>query len=254
MDLIIEELVLGAWQANCYVLGDRDSGRAVVVDPGQGGAEPVERVLTRHGLRCEALLLTHGHVDHVWAVPELSADLDAPAYLHPGDTWLWRNPAAAFGEHLPVETLVRQFGLEWEPSHVPLEELADGMRLRPAGLDLEVRHAPGHTPGSCAFLLRGARALVAVPAAQATANSEAAAVAPEEEGVDLLLSGDLLFAGSVGRTDLARGSTTDLLTSIERRVLDLSDATVVAPGHGPRTTVGHERRTNPFLRDIVGGS
>jgi hydroxyacylglutathione hydrolase len=229
MDVFMEEFVLGAWQANCYVLGDRDRGGAVVVDPGQGGGGAVREALDRNEVRCEAILLTHGHVDHLWAVPELARSFDVPAFLHPDDSWLWRNPAAAFGEHLPVEVLEEQFGMRWTTQGVALEDLRDGDRLRFAGLPFEVRHTPGHTPGSCVFLM-------------------ATAEGPSPVDGDLLLSGDLLFAGSVGRTDFPRGSHESLLGSIRRQVLTLDDATVVASGHGPATTVGRERHTNPFLQ------
>lgn len=232
MDLFIEEFVCGAWQANCYVLGDRDAGRAVVVDPGQDARQPVTAALERNGVRCEAVLLTHGHLDHLWSVPELSPTFDAPTFLHPDDRWLWDNPAQAFGP-LPLAALEQQFGLEWRTDDVELEDLHDGDRLLQGGLTFDVRHTPGHTPGSCIFVLPGAER--AVP------------LGPDVGDTDLVLSGDLLFAGSVGRTDFPRGSHADLLASIKRSVLPLPDGAVVASGHGPRTTVGRERRSNPFL-------
>lgn len=228
MDAFCEELTLGSWQANCYVLGDRDRGTAVVVDPGQDALAPVASILKRNGTRCEAILLTHGHLDHLWSVPELARTLTAPVFLHPDDGWLWRNPAQGFGP-VPVEALEQQFGLIWDVSDVEVSSLGDGDRIKAGGLLFDVRHTPGHTPGSCVFLLRTEDGPVPVDA-------------------DLLLSGDLIFAGSVGRTDLPRGSTADLLASIERAVLTLDDATVIASGHGPRTTVGRERVSNPFLR------
>jgi glyoxylase-like metal-dependent hydrolase (beta-lactamase superfamily II) len=231
MDAFMEEFVLGAWQANCYVLGDRETGTGVIIDPGQDAAEHVTAALDAHGVRPEAVLLTHGHLDHLWSVPELVRALDVPVFLHPGDRWLWDNPAQAFGD-LPVELLEREFGLRWSPGAVRPEDLSDGQRLTLGGLSFEVRHTPGHTPGSCVFWLRAGDG--PVPVGQIL-------------GADLLLSGDLIFAGSVGRTDFPRGSHADLLASIERSVLPLSDETVIASGHGPRTTVGAERDANPFL-------
>jgi len=223
----IEGFALGMWQANCYVLGDDELGTCVVVDPGQGGGEAVRARLAGRGARCEAILLTHGHLDHVWAVPELAAELDVPVLLHAEDRWLWDDPAAAFGQ-LPPGALKAQFGLDWDPPTERLEPLHDGMSLRLAGCSLQVRHTPGHTPGSSVFLLM-------------------------DTGQDdpLLLSGDLIFAGSVGRTDFPRGSWDQQLASIERVVLPLPDPTVILSGHGPETTVGVERATNPFLREIV---
>jgi hydroxyacylglutathione hydrolase len=224
---LIEALTLGMWQANCFILGDRELGTAVVVDPGQDGAEPVRERLDAHGLRCEAILLTHGHLDHLWSAPELSRDLDCPVLLHPDDRWLWDDPAAAFG-NLPPGALEAQFGLKWDPPAERLEEIRDGQTLSMAGYRIKVRHTPGHTPGSSVFLI-------------------------EDVGEDepLLFSGDLIFQGSVGRTDFPRGSWEELLSSIQRVVLPLEDSTMILSGHGYETTVGRERSTNPFLGEIV---
>ena len=222
----IDRFVLGMWQANCYILGDVEDGTAIVVDPGQGGAEPVLGRLGERGVRCEAILLTHGHLDHLWSVPELAAELNVPILLHPGDRWLWDDPAAAFGT-FPPGTLRAQFGLDWDPPTQHLEDIRDGQTLSFAGTRLTVRHAPGHTPGSCVFLI------------------------DDPAGEPLLLSGDLVFAGSVGRTDFPRGSWDQQMQSIERVVLPLPDATAVLSGHGPETTVGAERHVNPYLRDLA---
>lgn len=222
---LIESLCLGMWQTNCYLLGDRELGTAVVVDPGQGGSAVVGERLEANGLRCEALLLTHGHLDHLWAVPELARDLDVPVFLHADDRWLWDNPVAGFSD-APPGALEAQFGLRWEPPGERLQELRDGMTLRLAGLRMQVRHTPGHTPGSCVFLLG------------------------ERTDDGLLLSGDLLFAGSVGRTDFPRGSWAEQMASLRRVVLPLADATRVLAGHGPETTVGAERRGNPYLAGL----
>lgn len=222
MARLIDRLVLGMWQANCFVVGNRETGRAVVVDPGQDGAGPVVERLDARRLTCEAVLLTHGHLDHLWAAPDLAERLDLPVLLHPDDRWLWDNPAAGFGA--PLADLEAQLGLRWEPPTQRLEDIKDGQVLPFADLGLHVRHTPGHTPGSCVF------------------------VADDDEPI--LLSGDLLFAGSVGRTDLPRGSMDQQNDSLRRVVLPLPDTTRVHPGHGPDTTVGAERTTNPFLRAL----
>lgn len=220
----IEGFPLGLWEANCYLLGDAETGTCVVVDPGQDGAAAVRERLHARDVECEAILLTHGHLDHVWSVPELASQLDVPVFLHPDDRWLWDDPVAAFGGG--VADALRQFGLDWDPPTERLEDLRGGQRLTLAGMRFEVRHTPGHTPGSCVFLLADA-------------------------GPDpVLLSGDLLFAGSVGRTDFPRGSAEQQDASLAREILVLPDETHVAPGHGPATTVGTERVANLFLRGI----
>lgn len=223
----IEGFALGMWQANCYILGDTELGSAVVVDPGQDGAPVVRERLAARGVSCEAILLTHGHLDHLWAVPELARDLDVPVLLHSGDHYLWEDPAAAFGD-LPPGALQTQFGLDWDPPEGVLEDLHDEQTLSFGGIALQVRHTPGHTPGSSVFLLT-------------------------DTGADdpVLVSGDLIFAGSVGRTDFPRGSWEDQMSSIARVVLPLEDRTVIVSGHGPETTVGAERAGNPFLRELV---
>jgi glyoxylase-like metal-dependent hydrolase (beta-lactamase superfamily II) len=225
----LEGFALGMWQANCYVLGDAERGTAVVVDPGQDGAEVVQDCLARRGVVCEAILCTHGHLDHVWAVPELAESLDVPILLHPDDRYMWDNPAKAFGD-LPMSVLQSELGLDWDPPSDRLQSIADAQSLALVGLSFEVRHTPGHTPGSSVFLVR--------PVEESTAEP-------------LLLSGDLVFAGSVGRTDFPGGSWEDHMASIKRAVLPLPDETAVHSGHGPATTVGAERRSNPFLREIV---
>lgn len=224
----LDVLSLGMWQANCYVLGDRDRGEAVIVDPGQDGGPPVRERLAARGVEAVAILLTHGHLDHVWAVPELARGLEVPVLLHPEDRWLWDDPAAAFGGVLSPVVLEQELGLVWDPPTERLESVKDRQRLGFAGFDLEVRHTPGHTPGSSVFLLDDDHAL----------------------GDPVLVSGDLLFAGSVGRTDFPRGSWDQQRASLRDAVLPLDDAVRVAPGHGPETTVGTERATNPFLAEL----
>lgn len=227
---------LGRWQTNCYLVGDRSTNTAVVIDPGEGATAVVNELLSSLELDCEAILLTHGHIDHLWSIPELAREHDAVVLLHPEDRWLFDNPAATFGG--PVEALAEQFGLTWDAPTQWLRPITDRETLTYAGTTFTVAHTPGHTPGSVTFLLddqSGTPLTFALASNDTTPNS-------------VLFSGDLLFAGSVGRTDFPRGSTADLLSSIRERVLTLTDDTLVLAGHGPDTTVGDERHNNPFLR------
>lgn len=243
-DLFVRGGALGRWQTNCLAIGDRNAGVAVVVDPGEGGTDWVPRVMEREGVRCEAILLTHGHLDHLWSAPELAEQLDVPVLLHPDDRWLWRDPSAGFGQ-LPPDTMERLLGRPWKVPDERLEDLADRAKLTCGALEIEAVHTPGHTPGHVTFLVHGL--------SQADLSLHSRDLdAPREVGV--LVSGDLLFRDSVGRTDFPRGSWEQLLESIERTVLPLEDDTLVLPGHGPETTVGRERRRNPFLSDLVGRS
>ena len=232
---VLEAARLGAWATNCVVLGDRSTGEAVVVDPGQGGARAVPQLLDRVGLRAVAILLTHAHLDHLWAAPELARELDVPVHLHPDDAWLWARPAEAFGPQ--GAQLAAGFGFaDWDVAGVDLRPLADGQRLRLAGLAIDVHHTPGHTPGHVVLTtgdLVGAPVRLDGRVLQATGP--------------VLLSGDLLFAGSIGRTDLAGGDPVEMSRSLARTMARCDDATLVIPGHGDATTIAQERSTNPFL-------
>jgi len=232
---VLEAARLGAWATNCVVLGDRSTGEAVIVDPGQGGERAVPILLQRVGLRACAILLTHAHLDHLWAAPELARALGIPVHLHPDDAWLWARPEEAFGPQ--GAQLAAGFGFrDWDITDVDLRPLADGQRLRLAGLTIDVRHTPGHSPGHVTFLtedLAGARMRLD--------ERPIAAAGP------VLISGDLLFAGSIGRTDLAGGDPAAMMRSLAQCMAGCADDTVVIPGHGDATTIGTERRRNPFL-------
>ncbi|WP_053717473.1 MBL fold metallo-hydrolase [Saccharothrix sp. NRRL B-16348] len=213
----------GALQANCFVLATGAGGPCVVVDPGQEAAEPVAEALREHRLSPVAVLLTHGHFDHTFSVAPVCDGNDIPAWIHPDDRGMLSDPlrgmsaqsqAAFFGGKLEMR----------EPREV--RELVDGAELDLAGLRLTVDHTPGHTGGSVMFR------------------------AGAEEGGRLVLSGDTLFAGSIGRTDLPGGNHREMLTSLRTKVLTLADDTVVLPGHGPTTTIGRERVSNPFLLEL----
>jgi hydroxyacylglutathione hydrolase len=236
---------LGRWQANCYVIGDRALGRAIVVDPGEHAERVIPEVVEALDVRVEAILATHGHIDHIWSAPHLAQRFDVPVLLHEADHWLWDDPAAGLG--VPRALLEAELDLVWAPPAGLLRPVTDHERLRFGGLRLEARHTPGHTPGHVVYLTHDLAdaeiGLLIDPA------SPAGLVAREHAAVPaaVLLSGDLLFAGSIGRTDFPRGSPEDMMHSLADAVLTLEDDTLVLAGHERHTTVGRERTTNPFL-------
>lgn len=271
---LLISLCLGQWEANTVLLVDTREATAAVVDPGQGAADLLPAVLAELHVDLETILLTHGHLDHLWAAPDLARATGAQVRLHPADRWLWDQPAAAFGA--PAATLA-DVGMQWDTTSVDPAPLDDGQRLTVAGIDIEVLHTPGHTPGHVAFLAAttsvaqgimvgrridglapsmvaaevSAEVDMAPPSAATPPNGAALASVRLEIGPETLLSGDLLFAGSIGRTDLARGSTPDMMHSLAKIIDRCDDDVVVVPGHGPATTVGHERRHNPYLGEVT---
>jgi glyoxylase-like metal-dependent hydrolase (beta-lactamase superfamily II) len=218
----------GAFAANCYIVAPQAGAECVIIDPGQDAESGIDEILAEHRLRPAAVLLTHGHLDHIWSVAPVCGAKGIPAYIHPDDRALLTDPARGFSLAMGQQLFG---GLKFtEPDDV--KELTDGMTLNLVGLDVVVDHAPGHTEGSVTFRL---------PVAQ---TGQA----------DVLFSGDLLFAGSIGRTDLPGGDYQTILRSLARVCLTLPDDTVVLSGHGPQTTIGTERRTNPFLSGLAPAS
>jgi hydroxyacylglutathione hydrolase len=210
----------GAFAANCYIVAPAPGEECVIIDPGQDAERGIEELLARYRLKPVAVLLTHGHIDHVWSVGPVCGAKGIPAWIHPADRGLLADPASGLALNVGQELFG---GITFtEPDDV--RELTDGAALELAGVQLTVGHVPGHTPGSVTF--RGGA-----------------------DDLDALFSGDLLFAGSIGRTDLPGGDHATMLKSLAR-TLTLPDKTVVLPGHGPQTTVGAERRTNPFLTGL----
>lgn len=216
-----------AFGTNCYVVATAPGEQCVVVDPGIGVTARLDDLLDEHRLSPVAVLLTHGHLDHTFSVTPVCQARGVPAYLHPADNEMLADPAKG------LSTDLRQlFGgrFTWaEPDDVVA--LPDGGTIALAGLEITVDHAPGHTGGSVLFRL------------------------PAETDVPpLCLSGDVLFAGSIGRTDLPGGDDRQMRASLRDKILPLADETVVLPGHGPETTIGRERATNPFLLDVAGAT
>ncbi len=229
-----------AFGTNCYVLAPAAGEECLVVDPGFGVEDTLREVLEQHRLRPAAVLLTHGHIDHTYAVTPVCGGTLA-AHVHRDDRYRLHDALAHSNPGI-VAMLEQQFGARatWkDPDRVV--ELGDGDRLELAGLDVEVRHAPGHTEGSVLFRLPTVPAELRGPGVGGQASPE----------VDTtVLSGDVLFAGSIGRTDLPGGDDAAMRRSLREVVLPLPDSTLVLPGHGPATTMRQERTSNPYLRGL----
>ncbi len=211
--MIVEHLAVGPLQCTCTIVGDAASGEAIVVDGGDDVPAIAER-LRALGLRAKYLAHTHAHIDHIGALGELRDTCGGQALLHPADKPLYAMLALQ----------AQWIGLTTVPPIVHIDaDLQDGDALVAGALSLRCLHTPGHTPGSTSFAL-------------------------EADGkTQLLLTGDTLFAGSVGRYDLGGTSIADIVGSIYAKLLVYDDATRVVPGHGPSTTIGRERRSNPYL-------
>jgi hydroxyacylglutathione hydrolase len=208
--LDVTMMTVGPLQENCYLVVDRTTGEGVLVDPGDE-ADTILAVLNEKQARLTAIWLTHAHVDHVGAVAPIVAALPVPVYLHPADLPLYTR-AAATG---------RLYGMDFEQPEPPDRELAEGDVLHCGTVRFEVYHLPGHAPGHVAFVGNG-----------------------------LCLSGDVLFAGSMGRTDLPLSDPTAMHQSLQRMAA-MPGELVVLPGHGETTTLEREQATNPFLRGIA---
>ena len=228
--MLIKGFPAGSFAANCYVIAPGAGEDCLIIDPGEDAAPGIDEIVEEHRLRPVAVLATHGHIDHIWSIAPVCDGAGVPAYIHPADRALLTDPAKGLSLN-PGQQLFGGLTLS-EPADVL--ELADGMTLDLAGISLRVDHAPGHTPGSVAFRLAGDGS-----AAEQIARRGA------------LFTGDLLFAGSIGRTDLPGGDYPTILDSLARVCLPLADETVVLPGHGPLTTIGAERVNNQFLRGLA---
>jgi len=224
--VFIASFPAGPWQTNCYVAATAPGAECVVVDPGMDALAGVREVVAEHRLKPVAALLTHGHLDHMYSVTPLCASYDATCWIHPSDRALLADPLRGMGPD--TAALLAQLSPGAKPFVEPddVRELADGAGVEVAGITFTCLHAPGHTEGSTMFW---------TPYDQAGLTS-------------LVFSGDVLFAGSVGRTDLPGGSAEEMLHSLQTKVLALPDPTAVLPGHGPPTTIATERATNPYLQ------
>ncbi len=218
-----------AFDTNCYVVAPAPGEQCVVVDPGIGVEQQLDELLREFDLQPVAVLLTHGHLDHTFSVTPVCGARGIPAWISSGDREQLADPAKYLS---PQATQIFGGRLQWsEPDDVRLLDPAEPLEI--AGLRIGVDLAPGHTTGSVTFRLPGDEV-------------------DGEAGAPVLLSGDVLFAGSIGRTDLPTGSWEPMQASLRDVILPMTDETIVLPGHGPATTIGRERPANPFLQDLGG--
>jgi glyoxylase-like metal-dependent hydrolase (beta-lactamase superfamily II) len=207
----IARVTVGPFEENCYLVVDEATGHAVLIDPGDEAKRIIQ--LVRHSRAVlEAIWLTHAHIDHIGALAAVKRVWDVPVFLHPADAKLFAAGA----------TQAAFYGLPFEQPDAPERSLADGDCMRVGSLEFQVLHTPGHAPGLVVF-----------------------------SGNGVLLAGDLLFAGSIGRTDLPLSNPVDMEASLARVMRELSDQTIVHPGHGPQTIIGRERATNPFVNGLA---
>ena len=221
----------GPWQANCYLAATAAGAECVIVDPGVAASSGVRQLIEANGLIPVGILLTHGHIDHIASAAELADEWGVPAWIHAADRELLTDPAAGLGPET-ASLLAQLLGDQ------PLDEPRD-LRFFESGLDVaglcfDVIHAPGHRPG-CVMLRT--------------------ALAGNDQADRVVFSGDVLFAGSIGRTDLPGGDHAVMLDTLRGPVLDLSDTSAILPGHGGQTLMARERAVNPYLQaDYLGGA
>lgn len=222
--MLLEVVVAPYFQTNCWIFAPAKNSECFIVDPGIANPNllgPIRDLLNKYNLKPVASLITHGHLDHTFSVVPLSSQYQIPALVHAMDRKLLLDPfkalqAGGMSAQIMAELGVTKFS---EPDEV--KELADRQELQIAGFNIEVTHAPGHTAGSAMFTVDGT----------------------------YLISGDVLFAGAIGRTDMPTGSAAQMRTSLREKILPLADDLIVLPGHGPQTTIGRERKVNPYLQE-----
>jgi hydroxyacylglutathione hydrolase len=226
--MLIDGFPAEMFATNCWVIAPAAGEECFVVDPGIANPDAIrllDEVLKRNRLKPVAVIATHGHLDHTFSISPVCGAKGIPAYIHSADRELLAHPERAFSAGGPLLELFDGMSFS-EPDEVI--ELTDGARLSLAGLDVVIDHAPGHTFGSI---------LIRLPGADPT-----------------ILTGDVLFAGSIGRTDLPTGSADAMRNSLSTKILTLPDEYLVLPGHGTRSTIGAERASNPYLSGLVAGS
>ncbi len=232
MSLLVDRVVAQYYQTNCWIVAPGPNSECVIVDPGIAipSLNPaIQAKLNEYNLKLGAVLITHGHLDHTFSLITDSSDfLEIDCYVHEKDRDLLNHPERAMGPQ--SQELVKQLRAQVDPNLTFREQtrtwnVEDGARLKLGEMNFEIKHTPGHTPGSIVAMI----------------NDE------------LLISGDVLFKGSIGRTDLPRGSMSDMELSLREKIALLPEALRVLPGHGDETTIGMELKTNPYLQAAIDG-
>ncbi|MGB2696718.1 MAG: MBL fold metallo-hydrolase [Candidatus Zixiibacteriota bacterium] len=206
--MLVKKLVVGDLQTNCYILGDEKTKEGVVIDPG-GDPEDIEKVIQKEGLKIKYIILTHGHVDHIAALTELKKKTNALILIHPADSDMLVDPTYNLSSFTGQDLICPKAD----------RFLDEEDKVKVGGFELKVLHTPGHSPGGISLFVD-----------------------------KMIFTGDTLFCEGVGRSDLPGASHTQLLESIKNKILLKPDDTVVYPGHGPETTIGEEKRNNPWIR------
>ncbi|CAB4820235.1 unannotated protein [freshwater metagenome] len=217
--MLVRSFPAPMFATNCWIIAPSEGSECIIVDPGMPDiSRDIEMIIEEHKLKPVAALLTHGHLDHTFSITPLADGYDIPAYIHSEDRRFIADPAGIHGEQFIAQLEAMTFV---EPKKV--NELKNGATLELLGMKITAIHAPGHTRGSLMF----------------TINDE------------ILISGDVLFAGSIGRTDLPTGSSKEMINTLKTKVLTLSDDLRVLTGHGPETTIKFERKNNPYLKELT---
>ena len=225
--MLIHSFPAGPWQTNCYIVAPTAGSECIIIDPGLAAAAPAREYIEAHRLKPIGVLVTHGHLDHMWSVFPIASGYGIPAYVHQADRHLLSNPAAGVSAETlaALSQMVSAEDIFAEPDEV--QEIAGGSSLALANFNIRISHAPGHTAGSVLFdILHGDR---------------------------YVFTGDVLFAGAIGRTDLPGGSARAMNETLRNVILPIDDAAHILPGHGPASTMAIERGTNPYLRRIAQG-
>ena len=222
--MIVESVIAEYFATNCWILAPSRNSECIIVDPGitiPSILARLKEVIGKYNLKPVAVVLTHGHFDHTFSVLPVADGYDIPVMIHSKDRGLLTHPMKALAPGGPSEQLIKQFGNGTFAEPKTVINFEDSQNIVLAGLPIKVQHAPGHTAGSTIFVV----------------NSE------------ILISGDVLFEGSIGRTDLPTGSAPEMRKTLKNLILPLDDELIVLPGHGAQTTIGRERRKNEYLTD-----